>query len=61
MHQLILCHHKKKLERKKKKQTMFVDATPVADGNKRRLKLVAFCITKSKIHLRSTLSTIVFK
>lgn len=40
---------------------MFVDETPTADGNKRRLKLVAFCIAKPKLHLRSTLPIIVFK
>lgn len=52
---------KKNKENKQTKKNMFVDATPAADGNKRRLKLVAFCITKPKLHLRSTLSIIVFK
>lgn len=52
---------KKTKKTNKQKKNMFVDATPAADGNKRRLKLVAFCITKPKLHLRSTLSIIVFK
>lgn len=58
MHQLIHYYHE---ERDSKKPPMFVDATPTADGNKRRLKLVAFCIAKPKLHLRSTLPVIVFK
>lgn len=48
-------------KRHSEKNPMFVDATPTADGNKRRLKLVAFCIAKPKLHLRSTLPVIVFK
>lgn len=48
-------------KRDSEKSPMFVDATPTADGNKRRLKLVAFCIAKPKLHLRSTLPIIVFK
>lgn len=64
MRQLILCHHKKRFRKKKKKNKKpqhVVDAKPTADGNKRRLKLVAFCIAKPKLHRRSTLTIIVFK
>lgn len=48
-------------KRDPEKKKVFVDTTPAADGNKRRLKLVAFCIAKPKLHLRSTLPIIVFQ
>lgn len=50
-----------KRDPERKRKSVFVDATPAADGNKRRLKLVAFCVAKPKLHLRSTLPIIVFK